>query len=215
MWRRLVNNVDPASVNLQLSLIRAAAAGDRDARRRLFENYRDAAYRVAFRITGRMEDALDVVQDSFIAAFDKLDQFQGEGGFTTWLLRIVTNRALDHLRARKVRQTVPLVRDNEDAPEPIITYKDAAAADDGLARLTREEVGSRLRQALEALPPDQRAVFALYANGDMTYGEIAAVLGIPIGTVMSRLFHARRKLRDELSDLAPESWAQDDNNAPD
>ena len=62
-----------------------------------------------------------------------------------------------------------------------------------------------MRQAIESLPPDQRAVFALYATGDLTYGQIAEVLGIPIGTVMSRLYHARRKLHEMLPDLAPES----------
>jgi RNA polymerase sigma-70 factor (ECF subfamily) len=69
--------------------------------------------------------------------------------------------------------------------------------------LERGELAGRLRRAIEALPPDQRAVFALYATGDMTYGQIAEALGIPIGTVMSRLYHARRRLHEMLPDLAP------------
>ncbi len=184
----------------EVCLVERAAAGDREARRELFERFREAAYGVALRITGRSEDALDVVQDSFIRAFERLGDFQQEAGFQTWLLRIVSNRALDILRARKVRLAIPLDGgDDEPRYEP--------ATDDGAAlpgdELERGELAGRLRRAIEALPPDQRAVFALYATGDMTYGQIAEALGIPIGTVMSRLYHARRRLHEMLPDLAP------------
>ncbi len=189
--------------NSEVHLVDAAAAGEREARRELFERYREVAYQVAYRVTGRVEDALDVVQDSFISAFDKLDRFQRQAGFKTWLLRIVTNRALDLLRARKVRLAVPLDRDDEGGLqlEAAADDRDAPAA---AGTLVRRELAHRLRQAVESLPPDQRAVFALYASGDMTYGQIAEALGIPIGTVMSRLYHARRRLRDALPDLAPQ-----------
>ena len=69
--------------------------------------------------------------------------------------------------------------------------------------MNRSELGERLHRAIESLPPDQRAVFALYASGEMTYGEIAEVVGVPLGTVMSRIYHARRKLHEMLPDLAP------------
>lgn len=200
-----LNGVARSNVNnLELHLVDAAAAGEQDARRELFERYREVAYQVAFRITGRSADALDVVQDSFISAFEKLDRFQRESGFKTWLLRIVTNRALDLLRARKVRLAVPLDADDERGLQ-------LAAADEehdphaGAGTLARQELAQRLHQAVEALPPEQRAVFALYATGELTYGQIAAALGIPIGTVMSRLYHARRRLRASLPDLAPDS----------
>ncbi len=178
-----------------------AAAGDREARRELFERHRDTAYRVALRITGRAEDALDVVQDSFIRAFERLGEFQQESGFQTWLLRIVSNRALDVLRARKVRLAVPLDGDDDEnlRRAPVADNREPAP---GSALETRE-LGTRLRRAIESLPPDQRAVFALYATGEMTYGQIAEELGIPIGTVMSRIFHARRRLHEMLPDLAP------------
>ena len=179
-----------------------AAAGDREARRELFERFREPAYRVALRITGRPEDALDVVQDSFIRAFDRLADFQQEAGFQTWLLRIVSNRSLDLLRARKVRLALPL-DSGDDEPR----YEPPTADPLTLPgrELERGELADRLRRTIEALPPDQRAVFALYATGELTYGQIAEVLGIPIGTVMSRLFHARRKLQAALPDLAPGS----------
>lgn len=185
-----------------LCLAERAAAGDREARRELFERHREVAYRVALRITGRPEDALDVVQDSFIRAFERLGDLQRESGFQTWLLRIVSNRALDLLRARRVRLSIPLDGDDDDARLEL-------AAPDAQNRPERgiehRELAERLRRAIESLPPDQRAVFALYATGEMTYGQIAEALGIPIGTVMSRLYHARRRLHGMLPDLAPAS----------
>jgi len=198
-----VNSVNGEPVETsELQLVEAAARGDREARRELFERYRQAAFRVAWRITGRHEDALDVVQDGFIRAFERLEGFRGEARFKTWLLRIVSSRALDLLRARKVRLAVSLDGGRDDA-EP--GFAPPAAPDEPPdARCERQALSEKLRHAIEALPPDQRATFSLYAVGELTYGEIAAALGVPIGTVMSRLHHARRRLREMLPDLAPE-----------
>lgn len=203
--------MDPTNVKAsELRLVEQAAAGDLEARRRLFERYREMAFRVALRITRREEDALDVVQDSFIRAFDRLGDFQGQAGFQTWLMRIVSNRALDLLRARKVRRAVSL-DGGEDMPGPTL----AAPAREGRpgAGLEQGELADRLRRAIEQLPPDQRAVFALYATGEMTYAEIAAALEIPIGTVMSRLYHARRRLHELLPDLAPAAGEKKEEDA--
>ena len=188
---------DPAVDQLEIRLLEQAAAGVADARRDLFERYRAAAYRVGLRITGRHEDALDVTQDAFIRAFEKLDTFERGASFKTWLLRIVSNRALDVLRKRRVRIAAPLDNGDENRIEP------PAPAISPESGMEREEIGSRIRLAMEKLPPDQRAVISLYATGDLTYGEIAETLGVPIGTVMSRLFHARKKLAALLPDLAP------------
>ena len=159
-----------------------------------------SAYGVALRVTGRHEDALDVVQDGFIRAFERLGEFQQTAGFRTWLLRIVTNRALDLLRARKVRLAVSLDGgDDEARGAPAVSGAEQRPA----AALQQRELAERLHQAIESLPPEQRAVFALSAEGEMTYGQIAEVVGVPIGTVMSRLYHARRRLQDLLEDLAP------------
>jgi RNA polymerase sigma-70 factor (ECF subfamily) len=197
----LVNRVNRSNVEQsETSLVQAAVAGDRDARRELFERFREIAYRVAVRITGRHEDALDVVQDSFIRAFERLGEFQQESSFQTWLLRIVNNRALDLLRARKVRLAVSLDAEEDQArPEPVA----AGAENVPSHRLEQRELAARLRRAIDALPAEQKAVFAMYATGAMTYGQIAEALGIPIGTVMSRLFHARKRLHEMLPDLAP------------
>jgi RNA polymerase sigma-70 factor (ECF subfamily) len=202
-----LNSVNSPNVDTsELRLVDRAAAGDRDAQRVLFERYRAPAYQVALRITGRNEDALDVVQDSFIKAFERLGSFQRQAGFKTWLLRIVTNRALDLLRARRVRLAVPLDGDDDAmGPAPVVD-QDAGRPDD---QLDQAELAERLGRAMDGLPADQRAAFALHATGDMTYGQIAEVLGIPIGTVMSRLYHARRRLQTALADLAPNGAARE------
>lgn len=189
-------NVDFA----ELRLVDRATAGDEAARRELFLLHRDIAYRVALRITGRHADALDAVQDAFIRAFERLDTFQRGARFRTWLLRIVSNRALDLMRSRKVRQSISLDHGDDEAPRELPT-RDCNSTPGH--NLEQTELRERLQTAIESLPPDQRAVFALYATGEMTYGEIAEVMGIPLGTVMSRLYHARRKLHEQLADMAP------------
>ncbi|RMF75765.1 MAG: sigma-70 family RNA polymerase sigma factor [Planctomycetota bacterium] len=200
-----VNNENPPNVeSSEVRLLERAANGDRDARRELFERYREIAYRVARRITGRHADALDVVQDAFIRAFEKLDRFQRDAKFKTWLLRIVSNRALDVLRSRKVRLAMPLDHGSGDDDAPGFSLPDPDAAEP-TAGIEQAELAVRLRQAIESLPLEQRTVFSMYASGDLTYGEIAEALGIPIGTVMSRLYHARRRLHEQLSDLAPQT----------
>jgi len=199
--RFLLNTVNRSNVNkAEVRLLEQAAAGHVAAARELYERYREVAFRVAFRVTGRREDALDVVQDAFIRAFERLDQFHGQSGFQTWLLRIVTNRALDLIRARRVRYAVSLDADEDRNAVPLPAGgKESAPGHE----IESRELAERLRAAIEALPPEQRAVFALYATGEMTYGQIAEVLDIPIGTVMSRLYHARRRLHQMLPDLAP------------
>jgi len=143
---------------------------------------------------------MDVVQDSFISAFDKLASFQRDASFKTWLLRITSNRALDTLRARRVRLAVPLDGPGDEAPGVTLPDHTTAPVD---ANLEQTETSQRVLAALEALPAEQRAVVSLYAGGERTYGQIAEILGIPPGTVMSRLYHARKRLKELVPDLAP------------
>lgn len=199
MDEKTLNKVnDPSVQTADGELVDRAARGDRDAKRLLFERFREAAYVVAFRVTGRAEDALDVVQDAFIRAFESLGDFQRDASFKTWLLRIVTNRGLDLLRARKVRLAVPIDGDEDESrPQPAGPEE----GDDPAAGMEQQELAARIASAVDALPPEQRAVFALFATGELSYAQIAETLGIPIGTVMSRLFHARRQLKSRLADL--------------
>jgi RNA polymerase sigma-70 factor (ECF subfamily) len=177
------------------SLLRRFAQGDRGGLDELFRRYRVVAYRVAYRLLGNEADALDAVQDGFTKALLHLDRFGGRSSFRTWLLRVVSNAALDIGRQRQRRGgrlTGPI------APE------DPALADSlpsPQAVLERMDLRRRLDRALALLPAAQRQTFILHTDGGLTYREVAEALGISVGTVMSRVFYARQRLKAHLADL--------------
>jgi RNA polymerase sigma-70 factor (ECF subfamily) len=173
-------------------LLARFARGDRDGLEELFQRYRALAYRVAHRLLGHEADALDAVQEGFIKALTHLDGFQGRSTFKTWLLRVVSNAALDLGRQRGRRETQSLEAvGNGDSQEPL-TQQDPALG------LHRNDLRRILDQALAQLPEAQRQTFVLHADAELSYREVAEVLGISIGTVMSRLYYARQKLRAHL-----------------
>lgn len=170
------------------------AGGDRTALDDLFRRYRGVAYRVAYRLLGREADSLDAVQDGFVNALTHLDRFGGRSSFKTWLLRVVCNAALDIGRQRKRDDRVPQAP--RDASPDRFGADDLAPADTGLVRADLRRV---IDAALARLPIAQRQTFVLHVEGELTYREVADALGISIGTVMSRLFYARQKLKDLLA----------------
>jgi RNA polymerase sigma-70 factor (ECF subfamily) len=179
-------------------LLRSYTAGAREALEELFRRYRQAAYRVAYRLLGNEADALDAVQDGFVKALTHLHSFQGRSSFKTWLLRVVSNAALDMGRQRGRRETVSL-----DAAEAGDQGSDHLLTEDGSARgLEQADLRGQLDQALAMLSEAQRQTFVLYADAELSYREVADTLGISIGTVMSRLFYARQKLRAYLTERA-------------
>jgi RNA polymerase sigma-70 factor (ECF subfamily) len=169
--------------------------GEREALEELFGRYRALAYRVAYRLLGNEADALDAVQEGFIKAFNHLDGFQGRSSFKTWLLRVVSNAALDFGRQRSRRETLSL-----DAPEnsELEGAHLLASEDPGLG-LERADLRRLINEGLATLPEAQRKTFVLHADAGLSYREVAEVLGISIGTVMSRLYYARQKLRVYLA----------------
>ena len=170
------------------ALAAQANVGDRAALEELFRRHRLIAYRVAYRLLGNNADALDAVQDAFVKTLAHVGDFQGRSSFKTWFLRIVSNAALDLGRSRGRRETLIVEsrrRASTDAVEP-------AAPDRGLEI---EDLRLQLRKALDQLPAAQRQTFILFAEGELSYAEVADALGISVGTVMSRLFYARQKLR--------------------
>ena len=172
-------------------LLCRAAGGDAGALEELFRRYRLLAYRVAYRLLGHEADALDAVQEAFVKALTHLPSFQGRSSFKTWLLRVVRNAALDLGRQRGRREargmtaTGPAGRDDL---EPL------CVEEPGLG-LERDVLRRQLQRALAQLPAAQRETFVLHAEAELSYREVADVLGISIGTVMSRLYYARQKLR--------------------
>ncbi len=177
-------------------LLGRIAAGDREALEELFRRYRVAAYRVANRLLGNEADALDAVQEGFVKALTHLHGFQGRSSFKTWLLRVVSNAALDLGRQRGRREVLSLdaAQAGDSTPPQLVT------ADDATRGLERADLRKMLDQALATLSEAQRQTFVLHADAGLSYREVADALGISIGTVMSRLFYARQKLRTYLSD---------------
>ena len=177
------------------ALLQRIASGDRGALDDLFRRYRTVAYRVAYRLLGREADALDAVQDGFVKVLTNLDRFRGQSSFKTWLLRIVSNAALDLGRQRKREGRIPQ-SPASDSPE---RYGAAEQAPPD-TELARADLRERIDAALMKLPESQRQTFVLHVDGGLSYRQVADALGISIGTVMSRLFYARQKLKTLLAD---------------
>jgi RNA polymerase sigma-70 factor (ECF subfamily) len=176
-------------------LLRRHAQGERDALDELFRRYRSLAYRVAYRLLGNEADALDAVQDGFIKALTRLDGFEGRSSFKTWLLRVISNAALD-LGRQRARRDGPSLDGLSAADREL---EELARRDDPGGGLERGDLRRALTKALAELSEAQRRTFVLHAEAELSYREVAEVLGISIGTVMSRLFYARQKLRALLS----------------
>ena len=176
-------------------LLERFAAGERAALEELFRRHRQPAYRVAFRLLGNEPDALDAVQEGFVKALTHLSGFQGRSSFKTWLLRVVSNAALDLGRQRGRREILSLdaAGAGDAADASLLTPDDAARG------LERADLRSLLDQALATLSDAQRRTFVLHADAGLSYREVADAMSVSIGTVMSRLFYARQKLRVFLS----------------
>lgn len=178
------------------ALIRATLEGDEEAFRELMERYKGRAFGVAVGIVGNGDDALDVVQDSFIKAYYKLKEFRFGSNFYTWFYRLLVNQAIDRWRKSARSAEVPLDESwlsEEDSPPDAFTYP---RTPEDLAR--NRELGDALQRAIASLPEYHRAVIVLREVEGMAYGEIAKTLGCSVGTVMSRLHYARGKLKEAL-----------------
>lgn len=153
----------------------------------LVETHQSRANAVAYRLVRNPEDAREVVQEAFLRAFLHQDAFDGyRASFGTWLYRIVTNLSIDALRKRGGRMTTEL----EESVESEIR--------DPHDSLQQKESVERFEAVLDSLPAEHRIAFVLYEVEELTYEQLSAKTGVPIGTVMSRLFHARRKLREAV-----------------
>lgn len=186
---------DTAGRPSDIDLIRKAQAGDLSAFDELVRRYAASIFKVAYMMTHNHADADDVSQETFIRAFRAIGRFDERFQLYTWLRRICVNLCFNLLKRRGRVKLSPLpLADGEDEGADVPDPKSGNDA----ASLRHD-----LDQALAKLPPDQRAVFVLRVNEEMSYGEIAAALGIPAGTVMSRLNRARCRLRELLKEYMP------------
>jgi len=174
-------------------------AGESRAFEYLFGKYREKVYTVAFRFVHNKEDALEITQEVFLRVHQGLGSFKTDSKFFTWIYRITVNRAIDLVRSRKSRRTVPLegaVEGGRPLGEVLPDPQSSNPSD----LLVRKELSESLFNAVESLSAKHRMVFVLHAIENLSYKEIAEVVGCTLGTVMSRLFYARRKLQQILAD---------------
>ena len=175
-------------------LIRLIRSGGTDAFEELVRRTRRPAYRLARRITRNHEDADDVVQESFVKAYQAIDRFTAGKAIAPWVLTIVARTAISSLRHSKRRSASPLDEPGPDGSAPL-SERVADPASDPAALTRRLEV----ERAFSALSEEHRVVLALRVEADLPYASIAEALGIPVGTVMSRLARAREALIEAMS----------------
>ena len=182
-------------MNADQVLVEAAQAGDSDAVSALVRRYQTRIYNFALTLTANPADAEDLAQETFIRAFRGLHRFRGDSSFKNWLYRIAANAAHTR-RGKQLRHAA--IWDTRVESDEVSERHLASAAESVELRAIRRQVIDR---ALAALTPDQRAAVVLHDVEGLEYREIGDVLNIPIGTVMSRIFRARRRLRRLLVDL--------------
>jgi len=180
-------------------LVVAARAGDRGAFKILAERHYKRVYRMLLAMTRSEDAAADLTQETFFKALQALPQFNLSSAFYTWLYRIATNAALDRIRRARTAGAHEEYDDHldHDAIDASVLGPTTTSAEPSRLVATREEL-RHVHEALDSLKPEYRQIVVLREIEDLSYEEIAAVLDLKIGTVMSRLFAARMKLREIL-----------------
>ena len=186
------------------ALVRAAQRGDMAAFEELVARHRDRLYARAYSMMRNEEEALDLSQEAWIKGWQRLKQFQGDSSFGTWMTRIVINLCLDQLRRQKRQRTESIEAMDEESggverQMPVVIVNPTAG-------LERGELRQRIDRALGQMSYEHRTVLVLHEFEEMEYKQIAKTMGCSIGTVMSRLFYARRKLAALLADLKKQDW---------
>jgi RNA polymerase sigma-70 factor, ECF subfamily len=187
-----------AGVFDESALLARVREGDLTAFNELVNRYSRKIYRLAKHITQNEEDAEDVLQETFLKAYEHLGSFQGQSKFYTWIVRIAVNESLMKLRKRKSDRTVPL-------DEPLDTGEDTVVREIAVwdqnpeQQYSREEVGAILDEAVQSLKPTFRTVFVLRDIEELSTEETAEALGISVPAVKSRLLRARLQLREKLT----------------
>jgi len=181
-------------------LIRRAQEGDSDAFSDLARTHRNSLIQVAYGFLHDKEEALDATQEVFLKAYRKIHTFKSESSLYTWLYRIMVNHCKDRLRSRKRTAALSLDAGMDDGQEfeiPCLTD----SPDETILLRERERI---VKEAIDTLPEKHKKVLLLRELGGLSYKEISEILNCREGTVMSRLFHARRMLAGELSSLLNE-----------
>jgi RNA polymerase sigma-70 factor, ECF subfamily len=180
-------------------LVQAARKGDMVAFEQLVARHRDKIFARAYSMMRNEEEAIDLSQEAWVKGWQRLVQFQGESSFTTWMTRIVINLCLDQLRKKK-RQRAESIEAMEEESGGVERQMPVVMVNP-TERLERAELRVRIDEALGKLSEAHRTVLVLHEFERMEYKNIAKTMSCSIGTVMSRLFYARRKMASLLQDL--------------
>jgi RNA polymerase sigma-70 factor, ECF subfamily len=179
-------------------LAEALKCGKSEAFDEIVHRYQGRVYAAAYRVTGNREDALDVAQESLIKVYRKIDAWQPTGGFLSWMLRLTTNQAIDHIRRQNRRRQEPLddtvQNESEGAPVEPVSF-------DTRSTVRGNEIEEHIRASLVLLSPMQRKVFVMRHFEGFSLAEIAQDLKCTVGSVKVHLFRAVKKLRDALKEL--------------
>ena len=186
----------------ELDLVKKAQAGDTAAFDELVSRFRNRVYGMIYNMVHNEQDAWDLAQDSFLKAWKSIGRFRSQSSFYTWIYRIVMNVTIDWLRKKQVKGAGAEFDDaiqvkEIDPASRTVPHAEALPHE----RMQHEEIRGRIEAAIAQLSPEHRAVILMKEIEDMQYHEIAESLGCSIGTVMSRLFYARKKLQNLLRDL--------------
>jgi len=181
-----------------LELIRRYLAGDVAAFNELMAAHEDRVFGICLRMLRDRDAALDAVQETFLTVFRKADRFKGDSAFSTWIYRVAVNTCYDQLRRTKRQSAAPLPEDHD----PV----DPRSADP----LISAELRPDIEAALEKLPPEYRAAVVLVDLNGLALETAGEILGVPTGTVKSRVFRGRRQLAESLGNLASPSKHQRD-----
>ncbi len=195
-------SMDPdKSALVEPDLVRMAREGDLASFEELVARHRDKVYARAYSMMRNEEEALDLSQDAWVKGWQRLAQFQGDSSFITWMTRIVINLCLDQLRKHKRQRAESIEAMEEDGgverQMPVVTPNPTAG-------LERVELRERIDRALAQLSHEHRTVLVLHEFEELEYKEIAKRMKCSIGTVMSRLFYARRRMASLLAGLRRE-----------
>lgn len=183
-------------------LVARVQEGDRDAFKELVERYQRKVYSICYGMLKNPDDSLDVSQEVFIKVYRYIEKFNRESSFYTWLYRITVNMCIDHIRknsrAKKVEYDDRLSHDGDTEGDDMLLPSTMGINPDRV--YGRKELRQKMAEALETLSEKHRTILVLREVEGLTYEELADVLNISKGTVMSRLYHARRYFQAALSE---------------
>ncbi len=195
-------SIDNGNLVSDEQLVKAAQQGKLEAFEELVARHRDKIYARAFSMLRNEEEAVDLSQEAWVKAWQRLNQFQGDSSFVTWMTRIVINLCLDQLRKQKRQRSESIEQMDEE--QGGVERQMPAINPNPTERLEREELRQQIDRALAQLSEEHRAVLVLHEFEELEYKEIAKIVGCSIGTVMSRLFYARRRMASLMSKVRRE-----------